>query len=34
LVWERALGETASMMRADGENVESSSLRAGIRFWF
>lgn len=34
LVWERALGETASMLRADGEDVETSSLRAGVRFWF
>jgi copper resistance protein B len=34
LVWERALGETASLMRADGEDVESSSIRAGVRFWF
>ena len=34
LVWERALGETASLMRADGEDIEGSALRAGIRFWF
>lgn len=34
LGWERALGETASLMRADGEDVEASSVRAGIRFWF
>lgn len=34
LVWERALGETASLIRADGGDVESAAVRAGIRFWF
>lgn len=34
LVWARALGETASLRRADGEAVETSSVRAGLRFWF
>lgn len=34
LVWGRALGKTASLRRADGEAVETSSVRAGLRFWF
>jgi copper resistance protein B len=34
VVWERALGETASMRRAAGGDVETSSVRAGVRFWF
>lgn len=34
LVYDRALGETASLMRDAGEDVEETSLRAGIRFWF
>jgi len=34
VAWERAVGETASLRRADGEDVQSSSVRAGIRFWF
>lgn len=34
VVWSRALGETASLRRADGEDVETSSVRAGLRFWF
>jgi len=33
-VWERALGETASLRRNVGEEVEQTSLRAGVRFWF
>lgn len=32
--WERALGETASIARANGEDIETSALHAGIRFWF
>ncbi|MBY0565496.1 MAG: copper resistance protein B [Hyphomonadaceae bacterium] len=34
LVHERALGETASRVRASGQDVERSALRAGVRFWF
>lgn len=34
LVWESALGETASIARANGEDVRSESVRAGVRFWF
>ena len=34
LEYERALGETASIARAAGEHVETTSLRAGLRFWF
>lgn len=34
LAHERALGETASRLRASGESVERSALRAGLRFWF
>lgn len=34
LVFDRALGETASRVRASGEDVEETSLRAGLRFWF
>ncbi|BCW90393.1 hypothetical protein sos41_35610 [Alphaproteobacteria bacterium SO-S41] len=34
LEYERALGETASIARAAGESVETTSLRAGLRFWF
>lgn len=31
---ERALGETASLTRRAGEDVEESAVRAGVRFWF
>lgn len=34
LVWERDLGETASITRAGGGNVEETSLRFGVRVWF
>lgn len=34
VVWSRALGETAAMRRADGEEVEESAVHAGLRFWF
>jgi len=34
VVWERALGETAARARAGGEDVEASSVRAGLRIWF
>ena len=34
LVWESALGETASIARANDEDIRSESVRAGIRFWF
>lgn len=34
LVWERALGETASIARGRGEDVESLTLHVGIRTWF
>lgn len=34
VVYERALGETAILSRAFGEDVEETTLRAGIRFWF
>ena len=34
VVYERALGETESLMRDAGEDIEQTSLRAGIRFWF
>lgn len=33
-VWESALGETASIARANGEDVSTGTVRAGIRFWF
>ena len=32
--WERRLGETASIARAAGRDVETTSLRAGLRVWF
>lgn len=32
LVWERDLGETSSLRQALGEDVENTTLRAGIRF--
>ena len=34
LEYERALGETAGLARAAGEDVETSSVRAGLRVWF
>jgi len=34
LVWERDLGETASLTRANGEDVEDATLRFGVRAWF
>jgi copper resistance protein B len=34
IVYERALGETESLMRDAGEEVEQTSLRIGLRFWF
>ncbi|MDP1626610.1 copper resistance protein B [Parvibaculum sp.] len=34
LVWERDLGETASITRAGGEDVEDTTLRFGVRMWF
>lgn len=34
VVWESALGETASIARANGEDVRAESVRVGIRFWF
>jgi copper resistance protein B len=32
--WERKIGQTGRYARADGEDVESKGLVAGIRFWF
>ena len=34
VAWERRLGETASIARAAGDDVETTSLRAGLRVWF
>lgn len=34
LIWERALGKTATLARATGDEVETGSVRAGLRFWF
>ncbi|HAJ46129.1 MAG TPA: copper resistance protein B, partial [Alphaproteobacteria bacterium] len=34
LVWDRKLGETASIARAAGEDVESTTVRVGLRVWF
>jgi copper resistance protein B len=34
LAWEKRLGETADLARADGEDVEITFLRAGLRVWF
>lgn len=34
LVWQRDLGETASITRASGEDVEDTTLRFGVRMWF
>jgi copper resistance protein B len=33
-VYDRALGETASRLRAAGGDAEETSLRAGVRLWF
>jgi copper resistance protein B len=32
--WERKLGETADLTRAEGERVDSFAVVAGLRFWF
>lgn len=32
--WTRAVGETADLLRADGEDPSSLSAVAGLRFWF
>lgn len=32
--WERKIGETANIARADGERVDSLALVTGVRFWF
>jgi copper resistance protein B len=32
--WERSLGETADLARAEGERADSFALVAGLRFWF
>lgn len=32
--WERAVGDTADLVRADGENVGAVSAVAGVRLWF
>lgn len=34
LHWERKIGETANLARAEGERVDSVALVAGVRFWF
>jgi copper resistance protein B len=34
LVWDRQLGETASIARAAGEDVDNTTLRVGLRVWF
>ncbi|KKW93509.1 MULTISPECIES: copper resistance protein B [Sphingobium] len=34
LSWERRIGDTARFARLAGEDVESTSFVAGIRFWF
>ena len=34
LVWERKLGETASLARAAGDSVDDTTLRIGLRTWF
>lgn len=34
LVWDRKLGETASVARAAGDDVESTTMRVGLRVWF
>ena len=32
--WERKLGDTARLARADGERASATSLVMGVRFWF
>jgi copper resistance protein B len=32
--WERKLGETADLVRGEGERVDSFAVVAGLRFWF
>lgn len=34
VVWSRAYGNTADLLRADDEDVSETRLVAGIRFWF
>lgn len=34
VVWKRALGATAGIVRQEGEEVTSTSLVAGLRLWF
>jgi copper resistance protein B len=33
-VWDRALGDTADRLRANGKNITDSRLVAGVRIWF
>lgn len=32
--WERKLGQTADLARADGERTDERAILAGVRFWF
>jgi copper resistance protein B len=32
--WERKLGDTADLIRGEGERVDSFAIVAGLRFWF
>ena len=34
VVWERKLGETASLARAAGDDRDKAIVRLGVRFWF
>lgn len=34
VVWERRLGDTADLVRAAGEDPETTSFVAGLRFWY
>ncbi len=34
VTWNRAYGNTADLLRAEGEDVSDTRLVAGIRFWF
>ena len=34
LVWERKLGETATIARAAGDSADDTTLRIGLRTWF
>src|SRR5690606_22514143 len=34
LSWNRAYGNTASILRANDEDISETRLLAGIRFWF